>query len=108
MKISRTFSMSAVALTAAGFLGFQVFTDLSPEQKVLKGALVQAAKVLSEQNATSLTTTIEVLRGEGLPKELKNAKAEIATAFPDRLRITVEIDGKPVIVGRKGDEVWAW
>ncbi|HYF34154.1 MAG TPA: hypothetical protein VD994_02600, partial [Prosthecobacter sp.] len=108
MKITRTFSMTALAITAAGFLGFQILSSLTPEQKALKSVLTQVAEVLGERSATSLSATVEVLRGEGLPKELKDLKGEIAVAFPDRLRVTAEVDGKPVTVGRRGSEVWAW
>ena len=36
----------------------------------------------------TLRTTLEVLSGEGLPQELRNAKLDIALSAPDRLQIT--------------------
>jgi hypothetical protein len=53
-------------------------------------------------------TTLECVRSEGLPKELKEAKLDLAIAAPDRLRLGTKIKGDAIELGRLGDEVWIW
>ena len=55
---------------------------------------------------TTLRTTLEVVSGEGLPKELRNAKLDLAISAPDRLRIGTDVDGQRIEIGRIGQEIW--
>ncbi|MDZ4286590.1 MAG: C45 family peptidase [Prosthecobacter sp.] len=108
MKFLRILSITALAAAAAGFLGYSLLTHLSPEQEALKGALTQVTAILEANQAKAFTATVEVLRAEGLPKELREARLEVCVALPDRLRLTTRIDGGTVVIGRNGDEIWAW
>lgn len=51
-------------------------------------------------------TTLEVTRGEGLPKAVQELKVDLAIATPDRLQISTAIGKERVSFGRVGQELW--
>jgi hypothetical protein len=55
---------------------------------------------------TELRTTLEITRGEGLPKELQNARLDFAIATPNRLRVGTTINKERVEFGRLCQELW--
>jgi len=68
----------------------------------------KVAAVLSAEPAErmELRTTLQITRGEGLSKELKDAELEFAIATPNRLRIGATIDKERIEFARNGEELW--
>lgn len=97
----------SVLLLAAGI--YQL-TRLNAEQRLLAAGLVRLSAVVDAQapRSTTLSTTLEVLRGDGLPKEALNVKIALQMAAPDRLHAATEIKGERIEIGRDGQELWAW
>lgn len=56
--------------------------------------------------STEFRTTLEITRGEGLPKAVRELKVEFAIATPDRLQISTTIGKERVSFGRVGQELW--
>jgi hypothetical protein len=55
-----------------------------------------------------LRTTIEFLRSEGLPKELRGAKLDLILAAPNHLRLGTVVDKQRIEFGRHGQQLWVW
>ena len=105
MKSARLILISAGVLLIA-LAGYFQFGHLGPEQRLLQDAIHHVESVFEPRQ--SLSTTLEVLRSDGLPKELASAKIELQIAAPDRLRAAVRVKGERVEIGRDGQQVWAW
>jgi len=68
--------------------------------------LAQTFEVPTNGPAHTFTTTLKVLKAEGLPAELVGRSVTVALQPPDRLRLSVEWAGRELILGRDGQELW--
>ncbi len=59
-------------------------------------------------NPASLVTTLELVDGQGLPKELLGQKLDLAFQAPDRLRLSGMVEKEAFQLGRDGQEMWIW
>ena len=77
--------------------------------------LVQAVNQLvaileppSDKPARTFTTTIKVVKAEGLPKEAAGREVELAFQAPEHLRVAAQVEGYNLVVCRDGQELWAY
>ena len=54
----------------------------------------------------TFTVTLQVLKAEGLPKELIGQKVDVAFQAPDHLRLSAHYEGEQFTVARDGQELW--
>src|SRR5688572_4022942 len=102
MKLSFLLLLSTGALLAAPLQAEPTANELF-SNSIRKLAAVFDAKAAER---TTLRTTLEVIEGEMLPKELRSAKVDVAISAPDRLRIGTVIDKERMEAGRIGQELW--
>ena len=83
--------------------------QLSAAQKVLADGLARFAGLFSvERGGGGFSTTLEVVRATGVPKQLAAASLELAFQPPDRMRLGTVIGKEPFICARNGQEIWIW
>jgi hypothetical protein len=66
-------------------------------------ALIEPAPGVESQ---TFSARLDVLKAEGLPKEVAGQSATLAFLAPDRLTLSAEYKGKTYAAGRAGQEVW--
>ena len=110
MKISRRsfFATAAIALVAA--VALAQLSRLSPEQQLLADALDRISAVFESDPAKvrTLSATLEVLRSDGLPKEVRDARLELQISAPARLHAATVVNGGRIEIGRDGQQLWVW
>ena len=110
MKLTRRsfFAFAGVALVAV--VAFAQLSRLSPEQRLLAEGLDRLSAVFEADpgKARTLATTLEVLRADGLPKEVSKAKLELQISAPARLHAATVVDGGRIEIGRDGQQLWVW
>jgi len=76
--------------------------------ELLARGIVRHAAVFDAHPAesTEFRTTLEITRGEDLPKAVRELKVDLAIATPDRLQISTTIGVERVSFGRVGQELW--
>ena len=99
---------SAFLLLACTFLASPVRAAEPTAPELFSTAIRKIASAFDPNAAepVALRTTLEVLRGESLPKELREAKIEVAISAPDRLRLATIVDKERIEAGRIGQELW--
>ena len=110
MKLTRRsfFAFAGVALVAV--VAFAQLSRLSPEQRLLAEGLDRLSAVFEADpgKARTLATTLEVLRADGLPKEVREARLELQISAPERLHAATIVDGGRIEIGRDGQQLWVW
>ncbi|MCB1236599.1 MAG: hypothetical protein KDM91_16145, partial [Verrucomicrobiae bacterium] len=76
----------------------------SPASRALGRTISEWVARAETGEVLDAAVTIESV--EKLPETLVGRAAELAWRSPDRLRLSAEIEGEPVIATRVGDEVW--
>ena len=56
----------------------------------------------------TFTTTVKVLKANGLPKEVEGRGLELAFQAPDHLRVSADWDRQSYVVGRDRQELWVY
>lgn len=77
--------------------------------ELLTAALQRLTALVEPAQGTepvTLTTRLEIVRGDGLPKEATGQSASIAFQAPDCLTVSTEYKGKTYSLGREHQEVW--
>jgi len=112
MKIPRRSFTSGIlgSLLASAVICIAEVSQPSQEQQIFAASLGKIAAVFDRDpdKALSLDTTLVILRSDGLPRELQNAKIELLLAAPDRFRASTTIGGHRVEAGRDRQQLWAW
>ena len=77
--------------------------------------LVQAVNQLvaileppSDKPARTFTTTLKVVKAEGLPKEAAGREVELAFQAPEHLRIAAKVEEYNIVACRDGQELWVY
>ena len=77
--------------------------------------LVQAVNQLvaileppSDKPARTFSTTVKVVKAEGLPAEAAGREVELAFQAPEHLRIAAKVEDYNLVVCRDGQELWAY
>ncbi len=108
MRSSRlTLALLLSALLLPRLVSAQVGDTKSPIG-VLQATLLQVAQIFEPTNLPPRTfaTSLKIVKGEGLPKELVGREFELAIQAPDHLRLSARVGGQDLMVGRDGQEVW--
>ena len=86
-------------------------TDTNSPAYFLVQAVNQLVAILeppSDKAPRTFTTTLKVVKAEGLPKEAAGREVELAFQAPEHLRVGAAIEGQNIVVCRDGQEVWAY
>ncbi len=84
-------------------------TAASAPSTIFADGLRQILSVLAPEpgaEARTFTTTLKIVKAEGLPKELVSREAEIAFQAPDRMKITVRVGEETFTLGRNETQLW--
>ncbi|MGA2867123.1 MAG: C45 family peptidase [Verrucomicrobiota bacterium] len=84
-------------------------TDTNSPVQLLATALSRLALVVEPpagEPARTFTTTLKIVKADGVPGELAGRQWELAFQAPDRLRLAANWDGQSYVLGREGQEVW--
>ena len=77
--------------------------------RLFGGALEKVARIIepsTNQTPRTFTTTLKVLKADGIPKEFLGREMIIVFQAPDHLRISAQWDNQDIIACRDGQEVW--
>jgi outer membrane lipoprotein-sorting protein len=86
-------------------------TDTNPPAQVLSSALAKVAGLVQPpagELARTFTTTVKIVRAEGLPGDLAGRELELAFQAPDHLRVGATWSRENFLLGRNGQEVWLY
>src|ERR1035441_4261799 len=62
----------------------------------------------TNQAPRTFTTTVKVIKADGLPKEIEGRELDLAYQGPDHLRIGAKWDRHSYVACRNGQEVWIY
>ncbi len=98
------------ALTLAVLVRAQDTATRTPQE--ILGAAVGKLAALVEPAAgapaRTLSTTIKIVSAEGLGQGLAGHTADLAFQAPDRLKVSTEIEGRTLELGRNGQQLWLY
>ncbi|MCX8155347.1 MAG: C45 family autoproteolytic acyltransferase/hydrolase [Verrucomicrobiae bacterium] len=104
----------AFVFTCSGWLPLRAQTTpaVSNSPAILLGnALAKVAALLEPSPNTPAETwsaQIKLVRAQGIPKELAEAKLNLAIQSPNRARVEVQANGHTYALGRQGQELWIY
>jgi isopenicillin-N N-acyltransferase-like protein len=84
-------------------------SDTNPLSPVFTAALNQVAALVepaTNEPPRTFTTTLKILKADGLPKELSGSQLALAIQAPDHVRVAGALDDQQWVVCRDGQEVW--
>src|SRR6266446_8259385 len=73
------------------------------------GALARLARIVeppTNEAPRTFTTTLKVVKADGLPNELVGREFELAFQAPDHVRVSATWEGQRFVVCRDGQELW--
>lgn len=82
----------------------------SPAQ-LFAQALTQLVAIIhppTNQPPRTFTTTVKVIKADGLPKEIEGRELVLAFQAPDHLRISAKWDRQSYVASRDGQELWVY
>jgi isopenicillin-N N-acyltransferase-like protein len=100
----------AVALLLPGVASAQETQTNSPSQ-LFAQALTQLVAIIqppTNQAPRTFTTTVKVIKADGLPNEIEGRELDLAFQGPDHLRIGAKWDRQSYVACRDGQEVWIY
>ena len=109
-----------LARTTAGILALALLlTCVCPAQEaktnspsqLFAQALAQLTAILAppaDQAPRTFTTTVKLLKAEGLPKEAEGRQLDLAFQAPDHARLSVNWDRQSYVACRDGQEIWVY
>lgn len=109
MKTVRIFATFLVLLLFASPLRAEAPAALSSPQQLFADGLKNVLALFdATTKAHAVSTTMEIIKGDGLPKEFAGATVRLAFAAPDRLRVGTTINKQDFELGRDGRQIWIW
>jgi hypothetical protein len=84
-------------------------TDAKTPAELFGAALQRIIAIIEPADGgkpTTFSTRLEIVKGEGLPKEAVGQAATLAYQAPDKLKVSAEYKGKAYSLGREGQEAW--
>jgi hypothetical protein len=90
-------------------IGVPLFAAETPTPNELFARGVARLAAVFDANAeepAEFRATLEITRGTGLPKAIRDLQVELAISTPDRLQISTTIGKERVSFGRIGQELW--
>ena len=100
----------AVALLLTCVCPAQEAKTNSPSQ-LFAQALAQLTAILAlptNQSPRTFTTTVKLLKAEGLPKEAEGQEIGLALQEPDHLRLALTLDRQSYVICRDAQELWVY
>src|SRR5208282_114710 len=100
----------AVALLLPRIAPAQATPTNSPAQ-LFSQALAQLVAILApptNQPPRTFTTTVKLVKAEGLPKEAEGQELDLAFQAPDHIRLAAKWDRQSYVAARDGQEVWIY
>jgi len=110
MKASSRIFLQALLLLTPLFLVRAEDAAKAPTE-LFAAALQKIAGIVepaTDAEPQTFTTRLELVKAEGLPKDLAGHFATLALQAPDRLLVSAEHKGKTYSAGRDQQEVWAF
>jgi hypothetical protein len=86
-------------------------TQTNSPSQLLTQALTRLVAIVeppSNQAPRTFTTTVKVIKADGLPKEVEGREFDLAFQAPDHLRIGVKWDRQSYVACRDGQELWVY
>ena len=105
---SRLFASALLLFTPAFLVGAEDGQTRTPSE-LFKAALQKTASLIEPSQGSepqTFSTRFDIVKAEGLPKELSGRSASLALQAPDRLLVSAEYKGKTYAAGRDQQEVW--
>ena len=90
----------------------RAFAEVAPARtpaEIFSAALGKIANIIDPAPGTetrTFSTTLEITKADGLPKEAAGQRATLAYQAPDRLALSAEVSGRRFSIGRDGQEIW--
>ncbi len=118
--LSRPVRPAIKTRAVAGLVAFALLLPcLSPAQEaktnspsqLFAQALARITRILApptNQAPRTFTTTVKLLRAEGLTKAAEGRELDLAFQAPDRLRLALKWDQQRYVAGREGQVVWGY
>jgi hypothetical protein len=109
MKISQRFAAYLILGLLLPLLAPAQPSDTNAPLRWFGGALTQLTQLLdapTNQPPRTFTTTLKVVKADGLPKDLVGREFALALQAPDHLRLTAMWDGQEFVIGRDAQELW--
>lgn len=78
---------------------------------ILGNALARVASFLDAAPGTTtqtLSAQVRLVRAQGVPKDLAEARAKVAFQAPDRARVEAQMGERTYALGRHGQELWIY
>jgi hypothetical protein len=107
--IRRIIATIAIVIGSA-FFAFLYLTSLNPAQQTFAEALQLVEGIVDPvaEKPRTVSVTLELLRGKGLPDKLIGERIPLKFASPDKLRLSAKVDGEFLVLGRAANEIWIW
>ena len=112
---SRTLSRLAAGFVAVSLLLPRISLAQDTSTNSPATFLVQAVNQLvaileppTDKPARTFTTTLKVVKAEGLPKEAAGREVELAFQAPEHLRIAAKVEEYNIVACRDGQELWVY
>ncbi|MGO8930042.1 MAG: C45 family autoproteolytic acyltransferase/hydolase [Limisphaerales bacterium] len=86
-------------------------TQTNSPAQLFSQALTQLVAILApptNQAPHTFTTTVKVIKAEGLPKEAEGRELDLAFQAPDHIRLAINWDRQSYVAARDGQEVWVY
>jgi len=107
---ARIHSLLALSFFVAVAVARAQETPVKTPVELFAGGIQKIVSVLDvvEGAPQTFSTRLELIKAEGLPKELRGQSATLAVQAPDRLTLSAEVKGKACSLGRDGQELWLY
>ena len=109
MRIASWFFATALVLLTPVFLVGAEDGPARTPSELFKAALQKTASLVEPPQGSeprTFSTRLDIMKAEGLPKELSGRSASLAVQAPDRLTLSAEYKDKIYAAGRDQQEVW--
>ena len=84
-------------------------TETNSPLRSFAGALTRLVQVIqpaTNEPPRTFTTTLKIVKADGLPEELVGHEFALAYQAPDHLRLSAQWDGQDYVICRDAQEVW--
>ena len=109
MKITSTLFVSALLFFAPAFLVSAEDAQSRTPSELFNAALQRVMSLVEPapgSDPQTVSARLDILKADGLPKELAGQSAVLGFQAPDRLTLTAEYNGKTYTTGRDRQELW--
>jgi outer membrane lipoprotein-sorting protein len=101
--------LAAVVVAVWTVLGQPAAAPAKSPQEILAlsfGKLVNLIEPATNTAPQTLTATVKVVAADGAVKSLAGHVVEVAFQAPDKLRVAGDVEGRSLVLGRDGQQLW--